>query len=225
MAFLSWKKKLITTQKGGRFLKDFTKIKDAICFSLVNRETKQEVLSGHPHIEVLDLAMLFYYKRAEGYKEGATITICERDRKKWGITLEKLHEVALVNTINLLPSVFQTIEQIIDDIAKEENLPSPCEKETKERMYVLTNEEKYLGAGTILYPGVLRKVYERLGVEFFVLPSSTHEVIIMPDIGSVNAPNLQSLVADMNKHFLEADEVLSNSVYRYDAEADELVVT
>ena len=47
----------------------------------------------------------------------------------------------------------------------------------------------------------------------------------MPDVGSVNAPNLQSLVADMNKHYLEADEVLSNSVYRYDAKADELVVT
>ena len=206
-------------------MKDFETIKDAICFSLVNRETNQEVLSEHPHIDVLDLAMLFYYKRAEGFKKGATIDIVERDLKSWGITLEELYKVAYENTVKLLPSVFQTIERVIDDIAKEERLPSPCKGEPKERMYVLTNVEKYLGAGTILYPGVLRQVYEHLGVGFFVLPSSTHEVIIMPDVGSVNALNLQSLVADMNKHYLEADEVLSNSVYRYDVKADELVVT
>ena len=206
-------------------MKDFETIKNAICFSLVNRETNQEVLKEHPHIEVLDLAMLFYYKRDEGFKKGATTVIGKRDLKAWGITLKELYEAAYENTVKLLPSVFQTIEKVIDDIAKEEQLPSPCNEEPKERMYVLTNVEKYLGAGTILYPSVLRQVYEHLGVGFFVLPSSTHEVIIMPDVGSVNAPHLQSLVADMNKHFLEADEVLSNSVYRYDVKADELILT
>lgn len=214
-----------TGKKEEKFLKDFAKIKNAICFLLVNREKNQEMLSSHPHIEVLDLAMVFYYKRAEGYQEDATITIRESDKKRWGITTEKLHEIALANTVKLLPSAFQTIEQVIDDIAKEEHLPVSRDEESRERMYVLTNEEKYLGAGTILYPDVLRKIYQCLGVGFFVLPSSIHEIIIMPDSGSVTATNLQSLVADMNEHFLEAEEILSNSVYRYDIDKDELVMT
>ena len=206
-------------------MKNFTKIKNAICFSLVNREKNQEVLSNHPYIEVLDLAMLFYYKRAKGFEEGAIVTIREEDRKRWGVTLEELYEVALLNTNKLLPNIFRTIEQVINDITKEEQLPSPCDDETRERMYVLTNEEQYLGAGTILYPDVLQEIYQRLGVGFFVLPSSVHEVIIMPDTGGVTASNLQSLVTEMNEQFLEADEVLSNSIYRYDVEKDELVMT
>lgn len=205
-------------------MKYFEKIKNAICFSLINREANQEMLNKHPHIEVLDLAMLFYYKRDEGFKEDATTTICERDQKRWGVTIETLREVAYENTIKLLPSVFQTIEQVIGDIAKEEDLPAVCEEEPKERMYVLTNKEKYLGAGTIFYPDILKKIHMRLGVDFFVIPSSIHEVIIMPNVGSVTAPNLQSLVVEMNEQFLEDDEVLSNNIYHYDTEADELVM-
>lgn len=205
-------------------MKDFEKIKDKICFSLINREANQEMLKEHPYIEVLDLAMLFYYKRAEGFKEGATTIICERDREGWGVTLDKLREIAYENTIKLLPPVFQTIEQVIGDIAKEEDLPAICEEEPKERMYVLTNEEKYLGAGTIFYPDILKKIHMRLGVNYFVIPSSIHEVIIMPNVGSVTAANLQSLVVEMNEQFLEAAEVLSNNIYHYDSESDELVM-
>ena len=206
-------------------MKDFAKIKDAICFSLVNRETNQEMLKEHPHVEVLDLAMLFYCKHDKGFKEGATTIIRERDRKRWGVTLEKLREVAMENTPKLLLPVFQTIEQVIDDIAKEEKLPTICEEEPKERMYVLTNKEKYLGAGTFLYPDILKEVHKKLQTVFFVLPSSIHECIIMPDVGSVTAQSLRSLVTEMNEQFLDAGEVLSNQVYRYDDAANRLTLT
>ena len=206
-------------------MRDFKKIKNAICFSVINRKTNEEVLKELPHIEVLDLAILFYYKRDKGFEKGAISIIRNEDVKRWGIALEELHQVATENTQRLLPSIFQTIEKVMEKIAKEENLPSPCDEEPRERMYVLTNEEKYLGAGTILYPSVLQKIYKRLGVGFFVIPSSTHEVIIMQDTGSVTAENLQSLVVDMNKHFLDAEEVLSDNIYRYDIEKGELVIT
>jgi len=205
-------------------LKDFKEIKDAICFSLVNREADKEVLRKYPYIEVLDLAMLFYYKCDKGFKKGAITIISERNRKKWGVSLEQLREVAIENTIRLLPPIFQTIEQMIDGIAEEENLLIEHEEEPLERMYVLTNEEKYLGAGTILYPEVLSKVHAQVKADFFIIPSSLHEVIIMLDVGNVMLSNLENLVAEMNEQFLEADEVLSNNIYRYDSEADELIM-
>lgn len=205
-------------------MKDFEKIKDNVCFRLVNREANKEMLKEHPYIEVMDLAMLFYYKRSEGFKENGTTIITERDRKRWGITKAKLYKVARQNTAKLLPIVFQTIEQVINDIAESGGMLGESEKDPKERMYVLTNEEKYFGAGCFLYPKALAHIYEKLKVDFFVLPSSVHEVIIMPNVGSVNAPDLQSLVMEMNEQFLEVEEVLSDHVYHYDVGIDELGV-
>ena len=202
---------------------NFETLRNDICHCLINYEDNKERLELVPNVRVLDLAVIFYYKSGHGFNKGAIIHISNNDLKRWNISVEQLYKVAKKNTVKLLPLAFQTIERAIDDIAKEENLPSPCEGEPKERMYVLTNEEKYLGANTILYPETMEVVYQRLGADFFILPASMHEVIIMPDVGNVIASKLQSLVVDMNKHFLEEDEVLSNSVYRYDTKAKKIV--
>ena len=206
-------------------MKDFTEIKKEICFLLVNREANQEMLEEYPHVEVLDLAMLFYHKRDEGFKAGGIALICKKDQEKWGVTLAEIYEAASRNTARLLPSVFQTIERVIGDIAHEENLSINCVVNPRERMYVLTNTEKYFGAGTFLYPDVLKKIRACLKTEFFVLPSSIHECIIMMDTGSVTASNLRNLIAEMNGRFLEMDEVLSNQIYRYDSQTDKLIMT
>ena len=205
-------------------MKEFEKIKDQICFRVINRAANQEMLAKHPHKLVLDWAMIFYYKKDEGFKEGATILIREEDRKSWGVSTEQLYEIAKANSVKILPSTFRTIEQIIGDIAREENLPLVCDDEPKEQMYVITNEERYFGAGCVLYPEVLDKIYRKLKTAFFVLPSSIHECIIMPDTGTANAKNLSSLVTEMNEQFLELDEILSSKVYHFAGEGAELVM-
>lgn len=205
--------------------KKFEEIKNDICFRLINSDAYKEVLESLPHVEVLDLSAIFYYKMGEGFKEGAIVDITNEDVKAWDISIEELDKLARENTVRLLPSVFQTIEQVIDDIAKEESLPSPIEEEPKERMYVLTNEEKYFGGGCFLYPEVLEEISQKLNMDFFVLPSSTHENIIMPEIGDVNAENLSKMVEEMNEQFLEEDEILSDEVYKYDKEAKTLSMT
>ena len=202
--------------------KKFEEIKDDICFRLINSEKYKEILEDLPHVEVLDLSAIYYYKKAEGYKEGAIIDITNEDMKMWDISIEELDKLARENTVRLLPPVFQTIEQVIDDIANEEGLTSPIEGGQKERMYVLTNREKYYGGGCFLYQGVMEKIAQQLGTDFFLIPSSTHENIIMPEIGQVTAIKLLDLVADMNARFLEEDEVLSNAIYRYDEKRKEL---
>jgi len=205
-------------------MKDFKKIKNKICYRLVNYEANKEVLLEYAHVKVLDLAILFYYKQEEGLKEGAIRIISARDCQKWDVSVEELYKVAKENSVELLPSIFQTIEQVIGDIANEENLSFTCDEEPRERMYVLTNEEKYFGAGCFLYPQMLENIAKRLKGEFFILPSSIHECIIMPDVGSVTASNLKSLVAEMNEQFLEPGEMLSNCVYHYDCEKSELAL-
>ena len=205
-------------------MKDFKEINKEIYYRLVNYEANREMLARYPHIKVLDLAALFYYRQKKGFKEEAPVFIGIKQLREWRLSAEELYELAKENTVKSLPPIFRTIEQIISDIAYEEDLAIACEEEPCDQMYVLTNKEKYFGAGCVLYPGVLRSIFEKLRSGFFVLPSSIHECIVMPDLGGVNAINLRSLVAEMNQQFLETEEVLSNQVYRYDYEKDELIL-
>lgn len=84
--------------------------------------------------------------------------------------------------------------------------------------YVLTAEDGYFGAAVLGYPEELVKAYEMLGAGFYVLPSSIHEVILLPDPKAVgiNPEELHQMVSEINQQQVRENERLSNSVYHFD---------
>ena len=50
-----------------------------------------------------------------------------------------------------------------------------------EKMYVATVPDKIAGAGVIAYQNFMDEAAERLGGDFFILPSSLHEVLLVRD--------------------------------------------
>lgn len=84
----------------------------------------------------------------------------------------------LFNTMRILPYRIYDIADIL-----EESFGRPRrEEDTRHaQMYVLTNSEKYWGAVSIIYGGVLEKIAEKIGKDYFVLPSSIHECMIVPE--------------------------------------------
>ena len=83
-------------------------------------------------------------------------------------------------------------------------------------MQILTNHQKAFGAVGILYPGVLGHIAAALNANLYILPSSVHEVIVMPDYGREDPGQLRSMIWDVNRNQLEPEEVLSNSLYYYE---------
>lgn len=79
------------------------------------------------------------------------------------------------------------------------------------------------GAVGVLNHDILRDAAGRLG-NFFILPSSIHEVILVPDDGDMDAEYLKETVVYANRSVVEEKEQLSDSVYRYNAESDEVEV-
>ena len=82
-------------------------------------------------------------------------------------------------------------------------------------MYVLSNFSRLYGAGVILYDGVLENCAKVLGGSFYILPSSVHEVIIVPDEGQMTKENLEAMVREVNATQVEEQELLSDYVYYY----------
>ena len=87
--------------------------------------------------------------------------------------------------------------------------------ETDSDMYVLTNESKLNGAACILYENVLYDFAQKLGADLYILPSSVHEVILLPKLSMFEKDELVNMVKEVNTEGVAADEVLSDHVYEY----------
>lgn len=83
-------------------------------------------------------------------------------------------------------------------------------------MKVLSNTKRLHGAVCMLYPGVLKEMADRMGGDFFILPSSVHETILLPDAGEGLNGALRQMIREVNSTKVAPEEVLSDTLYRYD---------
>lgn len=60
--------------------------------------------------------------------------------------------------------------------------------------YVLTNSSKINGAAVVLYPQCLQHIGENIGGNYYLLPSSIHEMIIMPENATMSRKELCEMV-------------------------------
>lgn len=94
--------------------------------------------------------------------------------------------------------------------------------ETHLQMYVLTNTERRYGAVNLLYPEILKAAAGRLNGDFYVLPSSVHECMLVPVSTGASAADLQQMVREINQVCVAPEEVLGDSVYCYERETGKL---
>ena len=179
------------------------------------------LLDRIPHFPFLDLAVVFYYRIENGPLSGATMLIHNCNLEAWNINVSNLMEDAVMNTSRKMPYTLKGMDALIRELAEEgeETLPR-----ADELMYVLTNEEKYFGAATLLYPHVLSHIGKILRQDFYVLPSSIHECILVPNRGQYSKEDLQQMVKDVNNSQVEEEEILSYQVYYYDREKEKLIL-
>lgn len=172
-----------------------------------------------PHIKYLDLAVVFYYRLEGGKLNGASIIIHDCNLHAWGIEKEQLVKDALLNTSRKLPYTIQGMEALIAELSG-----SQPRITGEELMYILTNEEKYYGAAVILYPHVLNHIAKVLKKNFYILPSSVHECILVPDQGQYSRIELKRMVKEVNDSQVEDEEILSYEIYYYDCKKEALMM-
>ena len=118
----------------------------------------------------------------------------------------------------------------------EERLPEHLRKEFKEdilsleqvenriNMYVLSNDVGLNGATSIVYDNVVKQFADKQCCNVFVLPSSVHEVMLVPENDETDADFLQSLVVEANQSAVGLIDLLSDNIYYYDRKDNELIV-
>lgn len=225
------------------FYQDYEKVKKCLALKLVNREKNAEMLRDMPHKYYLDMAVVFYCLVERHAPGAAAIAVKNAHMEKWGVSPEKMYEDALENAENMLPGRIRTMEDLLGALVLEESRPGwewtgqdpedfpglegvpEKDVEFKENpLLVLTNERRYLGASCILYRGLLKRFAGELGNNFYILPSSIHEVILLPENRVKNAENLIRVVMEVNRTQLAPEEVLSGAVYYYNRETGKISI-
>ncbi len=199
-------------------LEEWTNIKERLALRIVSKERNQEELYNLVYEEICDLvaiATICVERNGEGVK---SIRITQDLARKWNVSNEEILEAAKENTVTLFPPKIQDLYEFVQDMVDISKEELSQDRKSFPDLQILTNDLCINGASVILYDSFMKEVYERFGGKFIILPSSVHEVLVVPLEDSVYIPYLQEVVESINQRFVAEDEILSDNVYMYDGE-------
>ncbi len=209
------------------FFRSFEDVRDRICYRLVGMKGNEALLEEIPYIGFLDLAICFHYAYHGEELGDGTVLIYNSHMEMWETCTAELFSLAGRNTRRLFPWVCRGLGEVLQEMEGSghgADMEDPVDAPFMDLpMKVLTNNKGIHGAACILYPGVLDGVAQEMGNNFFILPSSVHEVILLPDTGNEDSEDLKKIISAVNTTQVAPEEVLSDTLYRYDR-ADKRVV-
>ena len=199
------------------FFTDFTQVKERLYHKLVHYEKNKKMLEDVPHIRWNDLAVVFYYAMEQDVVGRATITIRKEHLAIWKQEEGMLFAIAQENMRRDMPELLVPMKELLEEMTGVE-----LEKQYDVPMYVLTNKEKIFGASVLLYSEKLQELAEKTGKNLLILPSSVHEVLLMPDEEDREYGFYRQMVEEVNTTQVDPEEVLSYSLYCYDRQKKEI---
>lgn len=200
-------------------VKDFEMMRSKIVYKLVHAKKNETLLKNMPYIAYLDFAIVFYILFEVDESGTATIPITHELVQLWGVSLDDIQQNAFRNAPTLLPASFKPMQIVIDELMGTNYSEDEC---IEDLMFVLTNSLRSFGAACILYDGMLDKISEEIRENYYILPSSIHEMIIIPESNSPSRAHLNEMIAEVNRTQVNDEEFLSDCVYYYDAKTKTL---
>lgn len=216
------------------FFQDFSHVKKRIVFKLIHYERNKTLLETIPYVPFLDLAMVFYCLVSSNEAGTATILIHNEHLKLWDTNLKTLEQLARQNTPLLLPACLDQLSNMLNSLGSKQcrelsklsvELGGPADLEAYSvvPMYLLTNRLKFLGASCLLYETPLKDFARRMDSDLYVIPSSIHEVLLVPTDTHMSREGFNEMIREVNATQLAPEEILSDHVYYYDRQADRLM--
>lgn len=201
---------------------DFSLVKDKIVYTVINEHRNRELLKEVPHRCLVD-DIAVTYKILLGHSGdgmSASIRVNNHLMDLWSANEEMLWTFAETNTNRLQKPMYIGLEELIKGMLSGEHLISggltlrEINRANME-MIVATNEEKLNGASVMADKRFMKSLHKDIG-DFYILPSSIHEIIAVPASGIFDVDALNNMVKEVNSTVLSEEDYLSDIVYKYD---------
>ncbi len=186
---------------------NFDIVKTKLRVKLVNYEKNKEYLADKPFVKILDLAAMFYVEVKNEQIRAGSVTIINEHMKSWNTSVDVIYANACMNE----HAVIKDIVDIMNEMHKG-MLPEAL----RGQQIVVSNGERTFGAGTFIAElDRLKRLYNK----FYVLPSSIHEVIVVPENKCpFSKAELTEQVREVNKTEVAENEILSDHAYYFNGE-------
>ena len=196
----------------------FPLLKEQIIFYFTSLYAEKDRCIRAPYRMIGDMTLMYgiLWKNEKG--EDCLIPVTCEHLNLWKKQEEELFAAARENTPRLPPVCLRPMGEFLRDFLSTEE-----KRVMEEEIYVLTNSRGYLGAAAMLYEGVLERFSARVGADLYILPSSIHEVILLPFQGQ-KKEFLQEMVEEINKKEVPCSDILSNRVYQYSKKSGTIIV-
>ena len=189
---------------------DYDSMRGRLIFRLVNYDKNADLLKDCPYIRMYDLALTFRWIAHTDDIGISTALVTNRELRIWGITVQELLLTARENTRRIFPPKIVNMDRYLEEFGKD-----LTGMDTDRPMYIMTNEQQINGATVLVYEGVLRQFAAEIRSDFFLLPSSIHEMILIPECSQLDADVLLDMVREANRSIVSPVDFLSGSVYYY----------
>ena len=187
-------------------LEDYAKVRERLFIRLSSLSRNRDLTEGIPHRAIDDMLLTYHVLTGQRGRDMWSAMLDNGMLRGYGISEEQLYKDALENSSRIFPARLDRMSSILHSPEDDDGLG----------MMVLTNKANSFGASAVLYPGMLEEAAEQLGGDIYIIPSSIHEMILMP---AVMVPDVERL--EMTHRFLNMTEVeekdrLSDHIYHYD---------
>ncbi len=183
---------------------NFDDVKDRIVYRLVSLKKNKKFLENVPHIIYMDLAIIFTVVCKVDCSGVESLKITYELMDAWEKKPGDLMKLAKKNTPILFPAVTKKLSDVLGMEDHEFDL------------LLLSNEYFVFGATAVLYEDLMRRIAERIGDDLYVIPSSIHEVLIIPKGVVCDVEDINDIIRTINEEQLISTDILSDKAYLYD---------
>ena len=216
---------IVTKETVTQTLSNYESARHHLSIRLCDPDQNQELLENSVHSKVSDFEAIYQLKFAMPDERVGYSTITPAMLDTWGVSMETLQKDAATCTWAEYP-ILSPLGNTISYLTS--GLPLPNLLETGEPIqmsddmlpiFVLSNDHAMQGASLITLPDLLDQIGDIVQDDFYILPSSLHEVIIVPQNTQMSLDELSEMVHSINESQVAAEELLSDKVQHYDTKA------
>ncbi len=195
---------------------DYEKVKDKIIVCLYNTEANAKSLLDMPHKNYEDLSIYYRIDIPMNDDSTGSVILTNKLMSAWNKNVEEIDRIAWDNMKRINPPTFMSMNTVISEMIGAEEMLEITEES---QMYVFSCKNKQNGAVYMLDTQELMNICDILNDDLCILPSSRHEVIILPArFANKNDDytHLKEIVREVNETQLEKEDFLSNNIYLFE---------
>ena len=203
----------------------FDKIRDKLCLRLVETKRNREYLLDKPYLDVGNgLALICDLQLSRNMSECWRTVVNNGIAEANGYDKNELFQEAIRSAVKMDPPEMKDLQDVVFGDEDGKNLLSGTDTDaplrgkagSNEPIYLISSRSRQFGAAAFFYPGVKEQAADILGEGYTVLPSSLHEVLLVPDSSRIPVRDLQNMVKETNRRQVEPKDVLSDNIYHFD---------